>query len=311
VQTLTHGNPQVTAAGLERQREYFRSIQVWPAQRRLDPERWLQNFKPAELPHAYQLLSGLLYYSEDFVRRLFVSNFHALSPLFAVGQPLARRTGLAWRKVLSEATFSLVTGERPGITDSGFLFARHARDLLGVQEHRILDPPQALHCLGSGRTKLLILVDDFMGTGLQLLENWTRIIPTPSGPRSLARLAEEEDTSAIAYIPLFSTQAALDLVAREAPDLTVRSAHILTSQDSAIAPDSRIWPEDLRATALEFLEAASRRAGIPDLDGQEGDWRGFHRLALTLAFEHGVPDATLPIFKWNRNGWHPLIKSAT
>ena len=35
---------------------------------------------------------------------------------------------------------------------------------------------------------------------------------------------------------------------------------------------------------------------------------GFHDLGLTIAFEHSVPDATLPIFWADGSNWKPLYR---
>jgi hypothetical protein len=47
---------------------------------------------------------------------------------------------------------------------------------------------------------------------------------------------------------------------------------------------------------------------MPDENGNNvNDWQGFHRLGLALAFEHGAPDATIAMLRWNANNWQPLI----
>ena len=65
----------------------------------------------------------------------------------------------------------------------------------------------------------------------------------------------------------------------------------------------------MRAEGQAWIADASRRGGVPDTNGaQPGDWRGFAKLGLALAFEHGVPDATLPLFYWDGPGWEPLMR---
>jgi hypothetical protein len=56
------------------------------------------------------------------------------------------------------------------------------------------------------------------------------------------------------------------------------------------------------------LKRISERAGYIQENGGPDDWRGFHGLGLTVAFEHGIPDASLPIFFSERNGWKPLMR---
>lgn len=83
----------------------------------------------------------------------------------------------------------------------------------------------------------------------------------------------------------------------------VSAAHLLPPTYSAIAPDSILWPASLRNDGIRFIERASARAGIPD-----EDWRGYAGLGLALAFDHyTTPDATLPLFYWEQNGWTPLV----
>ncbi|MGI4789714.1 MAG: phosphoribosyltransferase-like protein [Janthinobacterium lividum] len=69
-----------------------------------------------------------------------------------------------------------------------------------------------------------------------------------------------------------------------------------------------MWPDHLRTSALDFLEKVSHRVGIYDTHGGVNDWQGFNKLGLSLGFEHSVPDATLPIFYWEQNGWKPLLR---
>ena len=82
--------------------------------------------------------------------------------------------------------------------------------------------------------------------------------------------------------------------------------HEIDERYSLVSPDSILWPDSLKADAMEFMRKASERAAIiPDC---KFGWKGFHDLALAIAFGHGVPDATLPLFYWDRPDWHPLIR---
>ena len=68
-----------------------------------------------------------------------------------------------------------------------------------------------------------------------------------------------------------------------------------------------IWPEHLKYSGPSFIQNISQRIGVPDDEGPD-DFRGFHRLGLAIAFAHSTPDATLPIFRWEGNGWFPLAR---
>ena len=76
-----------------------------------------------------------------------------------------------------------------------------------------------------------------------------------------------------------------------------------TEEDfSALSSNSRFWTPDLLQHAPDFLEKVSARAGVGN------GWRGFHDLGLGIAFEHGIPDATLPIYYHESTNWQPLMR---
>src|SRR5262249_49893615 len=78
----------------------------------------------------------------------------------------------------------------------------------------------------------------------------------------------------------------------------VRPTRLLPSESSANHPASLLRPDGLRAKSARFVEESSDRARIP-----AGKRWGYANLGLALAFQHGVPDATLPILWWEDNGW--------
>jgi hypothetical protein len=59
------------------------------------------------------------------------------------------------------------------------------------------------------------------------------------------------------------------------------------------------------------LKTASLRAGIPDTDGSSpDDWQGYEKRGLVLALYETIPDSTLCMLRWNKNGWNPLMVKA-
>ena len=87
--------------------------------------------------------------------------------------------------------------------------------------------------------------------------------------------------------------------------------HLLSNRYSALASDSLLWPTHLLAGAKDFIKTVSSRVGIPDTEGgSPDDWQGYEKLGLVLAIRDTVPDATIPLIRWNSNGWHPLMVKA-
>lgn len=209
----------------------------------------------------------------------------------------------AWRQFCDTVLITRVTGEEPRDTDSGYHFLRMARQVLGIPEKRILSPQETLSELLTRGPRPVVFVDDFAGTGNQFIATWRReLFVDRSLVMSFERISRIVATEFF-YCPIVATELAANKIKSNCPSVALSPAHFLPSQYSALSADSLIWPPQLRHRALDFLEKASARAGI-----HAERWKGFEGLGLTLAFEHGVPDATLPLFYWEENGWKPLIE---
>ena len=179
--------------------------------------------------------------------------------------------------------------------------------MLGIHQRRILDPAPALSSWSEHPDSPILLVDDFVGSGNQTIVTWRRHYSSAStAPDSFAVAAERGAN--IFYLPLIATTRGLEEIKRKCTGLKVYPAHVLDERYSLTAPNSILWPDPLKPDAVTFLFEASRRAGI--IGNCEYGWQGFHNFALPLAFSHSVPDATLPLFFWDQNGWTPLISKA-
>ncbi len=285
--------------------EYFASVGIWPLKSVLAPESWLSNFQQHELNHALYLLNSFMYFSDTLVDEIFAAAVRTLSRLLMTSDDSCSSLKAKWQSFIDSAIVTYTTGERPNPTDSGYQFARKAR-AMGIAEDRIKMPDQVCFALQNGLNAPVIIVDDFIGSGHQFFTSWDRQYGSP--PRSLREMAAV--TSAPFYVcPAFCTEYALGQLRSACPRLTINPGHLIAKSYSALADDSIVWPSHLRDTAVDFLRSASSRAGIPDTEGSTPeDWRGFAKLGLTIALEGSVPDATLPLFYWERNGWHPLLR---
>lgn len=279
---------------------YFANVGLWPWKQELDPELWLENFQAAEKELAVHLLNSFMYYAEPLVDAIFGAALQSLSKsLIRLGDPLLT-SQMTWRTFVDGAIITYVTGETPNPTDSGLMFARKARQRLEFREEQIMDPDAALVELLERGPRPVVFVDDFVGSGRQFLATWSRQVAVGSLSVSFERLSRERGFT-FYYCPALCTEYGMNQLRIHTPDVFVNPGHLIPSKYSAIAPDSVIWPADRRDDGREFLRRTSARAGIVA-------WEGFRRLGLALAFQHSVPDATLPIFYWDKNGWHPLIR---
>ncbi len=285
--------------------EYFSDIQIWPLPEKLNPEGWLSNFNQDdenEMKHAFHLLNSFIYYSETLINQMFQVLFQNLSMRLFASNLSFVQTRDDWKKFCDRVIFTRVTGEDVNDSDSGYLFVRRARQFLDIDEERILSPKDTLEQISDSEKRPIVFVDDFVGSGKQFLETWKGEIDTRNhGRTSFKKLVTSIRDLDFIYCPLMCTSYGKNNIEKECSQVTIFPAHFLPSKYSALAPDSIIWPKDLLQTAPTFLESVCLRAGIPD-------WKGFHDLALTIGFAHGIPDASLPIFYFSENGWNPLME---
>lgn len=289
---------------------FFVETHIWPLKNKLDPEGFLSNFSPQERVYAVHLINSFMYYSDFLLDNLLISVIRGLSK-FVLPKGLhhsARVT--AWKHFLDNALFTFPTGENPSVTDSGHLFVRKVRDLLDIPESRIIEPLKALEWTLSDKAESVIFVDDFVGSGIQFRDTWNRKYNINGTSKSFADLTA--NSTKFFYCPLFCTNFALRKTLNQFKQVVnFYPGHILEPEHSILAPDSIFWPDQLKNDAPRVLHDICTRIGLPDTDGKHvKDWKGFCKLGLGIAFEHCIPDASMPIFYTTENGWNPLyIKS--
>ncbi|CAE6816072.1 hypothetical protein R69776_05916 [Paraburkholderia nemoris] len=286
---------------------------LWPKRANFDPTAWMTNFGTDERSLAQRLLEGFTFFSDELVKQMFRSAFLSLSSLVVSDKNDIAVARNEWSQFVDSMIVVRVTGETPNDADSGFAFSRLARDVLMLPEGRIASPETALNFLAAGGAGNVLFVDDFVGSGNQFGDTWERLYVTSSGPCSFKQLSSQSGCKTrFFYCPVICTDLGRKNIHQRCGSVVqIVPAHFFGSRQSALSTDSSIWRDDMRTEGPEFVRQASKRAGIPDLNGAEGCWQGFHKLGLALAFSHGYPDATLPLFYTNANGWKPLIRKGT
>jgi len=285
--------------------EFFVDLHLWPERQTLDPRGWLTNFTSGERPLAVHALNAFLFLNENLGDALLRASIQALSAEITTRAASLGEAKAAWSKFLGSLLVTYVHGEKPQATDSGHLFARKARQVLFLEDRQILEPGEAIAALLERSDGTLLLLDDFVGSGRQMHASWQRTYSAANGKTGTLKALSENGIRVI-YTPLVATTYGLGELKRLCSGLEVRAAHELDSRYSLTHTDSILWPEALKADGRDFLHAASMRAGI--VENFKYGWEGFHQLALALAFWHSVPDATLPLFYWDKNGWIPLVR---
>lgn len=285
--------------------DYFVDVHLWPGRQDFNPIGWLSNFTPDEKPYAIHALNAFIYYSDTLADSLMRHGVQTLSSgICAMARSLGEAK-TAWREFLRTTVFSYVHGESPRATDSGRVFARKVRQVLEIADSQIVDPQDSVTRLGDRSDGTLLLVDDFVGSGRQAEATWNRHYRADGG-RKLSIKDLHANGVRVIYVPLVATQYGLDALKASCPGLEVRPVHVFDSRYSLTHVDSILWPPHLKERARDVLFLASDRAGI--VEHCKHGWEGFHELGLALAFSHGVPDATLPLFYWETEHWRPLVR---
>jgi hypothetical protein len=278
---------------------------------KIDPRGWMNNFERADRPIAAALLGRFTFYSDQLVDQLFRAAFQSLSNLAPGGWKPFATAQTEWRDFCANALITLVQGENPNPADSGWLFARKARQILGVSEAQLVTPAEAIGQVLAGHSGAVIFVDDFVGSGEQFIRTWRRQMVTPHhGQSSFEQATQINRTAEFYYCNAMTTVRGRDRIAAAAPNVRVSAGNLVPYDHSLSGLGSVLWRADEKASGIEMIRRISTDLGYREDNGGLNDWEGFHKLGLGLAFEHSVPDATLPVFYTDRNGWTPLVRRA-
>lgn len=291
--------------------KFFVNAQLWPRAARFDPKGWLANFDDVDQKYAIRLLEGFTYFADELIEALFQAAFQNLSQLVVQNKDNYFSASTQWTQFLESVIVVRAEGNYSSDADSGFIFTRLARNKLGVQEEQLLSPAKALEKLRAAPRGNVVFVDDFVGSGEQFQDTWTKnhwLSGFASASFNSLVSAIGSGTVGFYYCPLICTERGRKYISDNCPWVKVVPAHVLPETYSALSVNSVIWRDDMRVDGPLFVKRASERAGIPFREGQEGCWTGYRGLGLALAFEHGWPDAVLPIFTHQMNGWKPLLK---
>ena len=296
---------QASEAFITSKCEFLMHIGLWPSSYTLDPRGWLGNFDESERPYALNLLNVFLYFNENLMNALLRSAVQQLTPHVTTQSSTLNEAREKWNEFHKNVLVTYIEGEDPSATDSGRVFARRARQILGIEQEQIGSPVEILSKLTEGYPGPVLLLDDFIGSGNQMVNTWRRRYCLEGSAKYSFEMASDCGKD-IFCVPLIATTLGVEVLSQRCSGLRVVPAHVLDGRYSLVATDSILWPEKLKPASKEFLYSASERSGILNEPGIH--WEGFHSLGLGLAFSNSVPDATIPLYYWERPGWNALIR---
>ncbi|WP_339706477.1 hypothetical protein [uncultured Sphingosinicella sp.] len=276
---------------------------VWP-RGKVEYRAWLDNFDVTERALAVQMLGRFTFISHQLVDHLFVTSFQAISNgLGAPGIAFSAKQDI-WRQFCEQAIIVPVMGERPSPADSGWGFARKARQMLGIDEGRLKHPNEAAEIIAGGSDAPIVFVDDFVGSGEQFLSTWRRRFAN-AGQHSFASMSGRFPAY---YCNVMMTAYGRSRIQTSAPQVTLVSGNMIPRNHNYSVIGSAMWPTGSALPGIRLARKIGSRLGYTKSDGGLRDWRGFHKLGLGIAMEDSVPDANLPLFFEDSNGWQPLVR---
>ncbi|MGF0308901.1 phosphoribosyltransferase-like protein [Rhodococcus sp. IEGM1428] len=291
-------------------RQFYSNIGLWPRQPGdINPTGWLDNFGTArDREIAAALLESFVYLNSAHVEKMVSSAFHSLSTTFRSALPPSESVVNRWQTFRRNVVVTYPTGDIYDPAGSGHIFIRSARGNLVTNPGQLRDPAAigdyVTHNQGQGAIDL-VFVDDLAATGTQFLQVWFREISDgqSDAATSLASLQADGRIGEVYYTPAICTAYAKREIAMQCPTVMVRPAHLLPDEYFANPEysETNLVPANLRAELPDFLARYAHPAGY-----KIEDKFGFGDMGLALAFEHGVPDNTLPIFTSENSGWTTL-----
>ncbi|MFM0565640.1 phosphoribosyltransferase-like protein [Paraburkholderia sediminicola] len=159
--------------------------------------------------------------------------------------------------------------------------------------------PQEIEQLDAG-VKLLVIVDDFLGSGTQFSE--------------FAKIAHLKQVNAarpeirIVYLVAAAHEDGINELRQAFPFVEIVCADLLSASYHLFDSERLDAKYRVSITGLlrnQYLEIAGR-AGLP-LDGKAGPF-GFGNQGLSYAFEHATPNNSLPIYWYSGSQhWNPVL----
>lgn len=284
--------------------ELFSACSMWSREPHVRPRAWLNNFEEHERPIAAVLLDHFVFFGSEATNYMLASTLRRLT---AFVREYRGEENL--KRFTRDAVFTPVLSETPNPTDSGGLFCRKVRQVLGIPDTRFVSLEQAYE--SAANEVPVIFVDDFIGSGDQMESTWDRKI---SPGRSFRELASNSHLDAT-YLALVGTESGCIRLSRDCPELRLVVAHILDQSHSIFGiPSNPLRPDldDLPNRVDQLLDKYQSQLHLPAYFSTTREKKyGYSDLGLLLAFEHSVPDATVPlIWASGSNDWTPLARRA-
>ena len=146
--------------------------------------------------------------------------------------------------------------------------------------------------------KKYIFIDDFIGTGNQVLKKLKE---------DVTLLREKNPHLEINYYVLIATEEGLSKIREAKLFDNVNALYELDSTFKSLEESSRYFEKKSKGIEIEFTKNKVNQYG----SSLFANPLGYEGCQLLLGFEHNTPDNSLPIFWSAENNWNPIFKRYT
>ena len=268
--------------------EHLIQYHIWEGLDLIRLRQWNNNFTTDEARYfSACLLDSLIYRSERQTCALSRQLLQRSLPDLARSIPLPISLVSDWLSLLSGRmdphirVIPVVRRNDPP-TKSGYQIVRLFKRKLRVKERWIINPEQIPSHANSA--KVLLFVDDFLGTGKQF-------------GHFLTSLDDYSTTHCIIYAPLTALTDGINTIKSKFPYLRIACAEQLRATHNIFHPKSTCFVDGINtpAAAKEFQACLFAQLGIPLARKKQ---LGFGGAGLAYAFQHACPNNCLPLFWW-------------
>jgi hypothetical protein len=253
--------------------------------------------------YAAYLAQQMVYYNKkDFIALISRSYAESIKQIaYDLFQGLECQDDDSWEaciKNVRENTLICPFSPDPS-SSSGNMVIRLLRDIELISEWDTCWGPleDLIEKANSKKYKAIIFVDDMIGSGVQALEFFVSPVDTRSGRIVIKRFLSDLDIKTYLSVAVSSSDSVKRI--ERITNLKISVAELLTNKNDVLKEE--FWHKDIfdYRDGMEFLRRIEQKYKVPRSSFKEGAW--------SLAFEHGVPDVSLP-FYWDKNkSWTSLV----
>lgn len=285
--------------------------QQWSGLSQESITHWLENFRtlpPKEIYLVYKLLTNLIYFSEkDVIELLKEGVYRSVGYDTVLSKQIESDFCLSPQALNNtyddekRETFFIPLLDNDAPHESGNYISRLLVQQGIIQSDHSIFADKLPEKINSCRIRRIVIVDDCVGSGLQLATFWAKTTVGYGTSRMLLRDFCKANGIEPIYLTLFGYDQNIISLRKNFSDLKIYCVRMLNDSLRIFNSGSYVWKDDEeQLSAKETFSSLCKEAGIPLL--------GFSGLDFAFIMHQTIPDWSLPLF-WKENAnWNLLVR---